>query len=228
MHTRYLRALELTRDAPRRVINLTQKSGSNLDIEAVSSAAVPANQVITGAIYQHSGGGGIPDYVAQGINETRLHGLLSAQPYLTAPLSIIAGTDLNRDTQQNHDKQMLRKLERQSTALDHGPGYLVHVWELSSFAGSSSTVSLRSPVAGDRSLPRPTRIIAPPPAPPPPPPAGAPPAAPPPTVAAAAARQGPAPVRAQGRRTSYTPPQGRIPGRVVNAMYLIGTTFRRS
>jgi hypothetical protein len=183
---------------------------------------------VTGSIYQHNGGGGIPDRVAQGINETRLTGILAAQPQLTAPLTVIRGSDLLVDTQQNFDKHMLRTLERQNTALAHGPGYLVHVWELSSFAGSASTVSLRNPLPGDRVIPRPSRLPVAAPAPPPPPPPGAVPEAAPAPPQARGQRPTPVTPIPAGRQSSHASPTGRIAGRVVNNMYLIGTTFRRN
>jgi hypothetical protein len=170
MHTRQLRALEHTRNAPRRVINLTQKDPANATIEAVPSLPLAPNQVCTGFIYQHASAGGGVDYVSLGIDHTRLVGALAAQPRLTAPLAPAYGPGAPGDNWQNYDKQQQSKLERQSSPLPHGPGFLIHVWQGSSFAGSSSTTSLRDPQSTDIVPPRPTRqpaAAAPQPGPPP-------------------------------------------------------------
>ena len=170
MHTRALRPLELGRAAPRRVLNITQKHSNNGDIRAVPSEALPGNQVVTGFVYQHAGAGGGLDLVALGVNETRLAGTLTTQPFLTAPLAPAFGFAGPADAWRNHDKGMLHALPRQNTPLRHGPGFLIHVWQGSSFAGSCSTTTLRSATSDD-TLParttRPTNPGAPPPGPPP-------------------------------------------------------------
>jgi hypothetical protein len=228
MHTRALRPYELARDRPRRIFNLTQKHGANPPIEAIPSMGLAANQVVTGMIYQHSGAGGGADFAAQGINTTPLSGILASEPFLTAPLAPNYGQTLRADAAHNYDKGMLCKLERQNSPLIHGPGVLQHIWEGSSFAGSSSTVSLRATTFGDIPPPRPTRPRpAPAPAPPAPPGAVLPVAAP--STPAPAARIQPPRVTSRPRAASATPPpSGRIPGTIAPYFYRVGTTFLRT
>lgn len=157
MHTRYLRPLEHSRTAPRRVINLSQKHSVGAVIRAVASDRLPANLVCTGHVSQHASAGGGVFQVTVGMNNEALTGTQASNPFIEAPLNIISDAAGTGDSQSLDDCQGISKLERQSTPLLHGIGFLQHIIQNGAANGSSSTVTLRDRQPTDLLKIQPTR-----------------------------------------------------------------------
>lgn len=176
MHTKWLRPLEHGRTAPRRVLNITQKDGVNGIVTARASNPIAPTQVVTGFIYQHASIAVANEFVNLGIDPTRLTGTLPAEPSFTTPIARAYGNAIRGTAWSAHDKNMLGRLERQSSPIRNAPGFLIHVWDNSTFIGSASTVTLRDPLPTDEPpwpapgpAPQPPPPGAPPPTPRPPP-----------------------------------------------------------
>lgn len=165
MHTRWRRPLELSRHAPRHIINLTQKHFANGQTEAVASPRIPANRVLTDLTYDHSlGSGSSSEMIQLGIHPTPLTGILSAHPTLHTPIAPPYGNATLNQAWRYSDAQALRGRYIQQTPLANAQGHLHHILSGLTFAGSSSTVSLRDPTASD-AYPYPFSRPQPPPSP---------------------------------------------------------------
>lgn len=170
MHTRWLRPYELAHYRPRRVLNVAQKDAANGLIASRTGPAVAANQVVTGLTYQHqSAGGGIADRVGMAINSTRINGTQAALPDFETNIANPYGPAALGDFWPNADKNKNHSMARQNSPLRNAPGFYHHLWQSSTFNGSSSTVTLRDATADDAlTFPVPPPLIAPPPPGPPP------------------------------------------------------------